>query len=616
MKLAFIYPPFFHKKFNENLPTVDDEFGIFPHIGFGYVAAVAKPTGAECRLFDAAATKLPYEDILQQVTDYNPDLLCFSAHALQTFRDMQDWAQRLRRDTGLPVLTGGYEAKIYPFEIMEHDCFDYLCCGEALTSIPPFLEAFEKGQGYEKAPDLLYRSNGEVLKTPPAPHLPFGEHPAPDRSIFPNHLYYSHVSQRKNFTIAMSEVGCPYPCSFCSMRYTGFDGRTPEQVVDEMEFERKNHDIREFDWFDPVMLFDRQRSLGIARETQRRRLDVIWSTRARVDNLSFHRTEGEPDEELISELAAGGCRRLFLGIESGDDQVLANMKKRQVIKHQKKVLDCLVAHGIRPLGFFMVGAPGDTVETVKKTISFATSLPLEYAQFTLTMVKPHTELEKDYIVEATGVDYWREYIRGTVEERLLPTPWTELTRAQQEKLARYAYLRFYWRPRYVWRMIRRIESFEELLRYVRVAIQLAMRPLRPENPDNVSIFSRICRSGMAFAEACLAVLNRGARHPVAAYGGGLRGAIRLARHEWTRSGTREEVAAPGLNAEMASGNGRAVRPIDPSAVPDRYVPLSTGVVGIPPGQRKKIEAPADARAQDGSSAEKPESGAPTCCSKA
>jgi radical SAM superfamily enzyme YgiQ (UPF0313 family) len=585
MRLAFVYPPFFHKKFNENLPTVDDEFGIFPHIGFGWVAAAAKPTGAEVRLFDAAAARLSYDQVLRLVQEFNPDVLCFAAHALQTFRDMLVWAQRMKQDTGLPILVGGYEAKVYPFEIMEHGCFDFVCCGEALTFIPPFLDAFQNGKGYERVPDLVYRRNAQATFTMAAPHLPFREHPAPDRSIFPNHLYYSHVSQRKNFTIGMSQVGCPYPCSFCSMRYTGFDARTAQQVVDEMEHDNRVNGIREFDWFDPVLLFDRQRALDMAKEMQRRKLDVVWSTRTRVDTLSFHRTDGEPDEELIAELAASGCRRLFLGLESGDDGVLANMKKRQEVKNQKKVLDCVVAHGIRPLGFFMVGAPGDTIQTVKKTIRYACTLPLEYAQFTLTMLKPHSELEHKYIVPATGVDYWREYVRGTVEERLLPTPWTDLTRAQQEKLARRAYLRFYLRPGYIWRVIRRIESSEELVRYVRVALQLAIRPVRPENPERISLIRRVARTGMAFAEACLAALNYGARHPVKAYGGGIRGAWRMAQHEWVRSGTKEEVAAPGALDHMAKAQGLPKR-LDAFDGPDHYVPISTGALGVLPRHRK------------------------------
>ncbi|MCZ7583532.1 MAG: B12-binding domain-containing radical SAM protein [Deltaproteobacteria bacterium] len=327
MRFALIYPPFYHKKFNENLPTTDDEFGLFPHIGFGWVSAMAKRAGWDVRLFEAACMKVPYEQVLAEVQAYNPDLLGFAGHATQTFRDMLVWARRFKRDMRLPVVVGGYECKAYPYEIFEHECFDYLCVGEAVTFVEPFLRAFEKGTDYDKVPDLLYRENGNVKRTFDAPHVPYTEHPFPDRSIFPNDAFYSMVSQRKNFTIGMSEVGCPYPCTFCSMRHTGFEGRTAEQLVDELENCVNDHGIHEIDFFDPIMLFDRQRILDFAAEVKRRKPDIIWSCRARVDNLSFHRSDRGPDEELIEALAESGCRRIFFGIESGDEQVLKNVKK-------------------------------------------------------------------------------------------------------------------------------------------------------------------------------------------------------------------------------------------------------------------------------------------------
>ena len=582
MKIALIYPPFFHKKFNENLPTVDDEFGLFPHLGFGWVASAVKLAGHQARLFDAAASKCSYETVLAEVKEYNPDLLGFAAHATQTFRDMLLWARYFKRDTGLPALVGGHEAKIYPQEIMEHACFDYLCAGEAITFMEPFLAAFQRGYGFEKVPDLYHRVGGHVVKTFDGKRLPFREHPLPDRSIFKNELYYSHVSQRHNFTIGMSEVGCPYPCSFCSIRRTGYDARTPEQVADEIELCIHEHGIHEIDWFDPIMLFDRQRAIGIAQEIKRRKLDIIWSTRCRLDSLTFRQQGGAVDEELIRELSEGGCRRLFFGLESGDEEVLKNVHKTINFKNTKRVLDCCAAHGIRPLGFFMIGNPGETKQTVERTIQFACSLPLDYVQFTLTMIKPHSELEQKYIVEALGFDYWREYIRGTVKEMLLPTPWTNLTRAQIERLARRAYLKFYLRPRYMWRMIRKIESLEEFFRYARVAFQLMARPLRPKRIKKVGWPRRGIRFVAAFIDGALAAMNHGARHPVASFGGGLRGAWRFALYELRRAATDEDLGAPGGARDeeiMAPDAGKQIRWLNAFAGPDRYVPVSTGALG-------------------------------------
>lgn len=581
MKIALVYPPFFHKKFNENLPTVDDEFGLFPHIGFGWVAAAVKEAGHDVKLFDAAASKCHYEKVLADVKNYNPDMLGFAAHAIQTFRDMLLWAIKFKADTNLPILVGGYEAKAYPAEIMEHPCFDFLCSGEAATFMGPFLEAFENGKDYDKVPDLFYRKNRHLHKTYDAPHMPFRQHPHPDRSIFNNELYYSHVSSRRNFTVGMSEVGCPYPCTFCTMRHTGFDARTPQQIADEMQECVERYNIHEIDWFDPVMLYDRRRIIDLSGELKRRKLDIIWSTRTRVDSLSFRHPGGKIDVELLRALADSGCKRLFFGIESGDDQILKNIRKASQVDHMKKILDAIVAHGIRPLGFFMIGNPGETKESAYKTIAYAKSLPLDYAQFSITIMKPHTELEKDNFEALERINYWREYIRGTVEECVLPTPWTQLNRAELEALTRRAYLHFYARPRYIWRMITRIESFGELLRYVRVFFQLLLRPIRPQQGKKMFLLTKGARSVLAFLEGVIAAVHQGARHPVAAYGGGLKGAWELAKREWKRSTTLEDLPAPGHVQEdlFTVDLNKKIEKREQFDQPTRYIPVSSGALG-------------------------------------
>jgi len=561
VKLALVYPPFYAKPFNENLPTVDDEFGLFPHIGFGWVARGAKAAGWQVKLWDAPAEKKSLERVLREVTRWGPDLVGFSAHACQTIRDLYAWSRPFREKTRIPLLVGGYEAKVYPHEILEQGAFDFLCGAEGHLFLPEFLRAFERGGGYEEVPDLVFRRRGEVAHTFPGQRPRFRDYPTPDRTIFENQLYYSHISQRRSFTIGMSEVGCPYPCSFCCMRQSGWDARSADQVVDEMA-ECAALGIREIDWFDPLMLHDRERALAIAREVKRRKLDLIWSCRSRVDSLSFHASSRRPDQELIEALAEGGCRRIYFGIESGDDQVLKHMMKGQAVSRQlEQTLRAVEEAGISALGFFILGAPGDTLASVRRTVDFSLSLPLTYAQYQIAVIKPHTELERRHVVEELGVDYWREYVAGRIGEYLLPTPWTSLERSELEALARQAYLRFYTRPRYVASMLRKLQSREELRRYLRVAAQLSLRPLRPRNA--VSVSARAGRAALTFAEALLTLLSPGARHGVFARGGGLRGAFGLARDE-----ARRRERDPTLTRERVHELGAQATP--PADIPSRY----------------------------------------------
>ncbi|MCK9461234.1 MAG: B12-binding domain-containing radical SAM protein [Proteobacteria bacterium] len=531
MKLALVYPPFYHKAFNENLPTVDDEFGVFPYIGYGYVAREALSAGWQVKLFDAAADGTGYAGTLAGLRGFDPDLLAFPAHAAQTFRDVLRFAERLKADTGLPALVGGYETAYYPREIMSHACFDFMCHGSVSPFLPELLSAFERGRGYEKVPGLAYRADGALVFNPQRDEVPFDRLPSPTREIFDNGLYWSHVSQRKNYTVGMSSVGCPFSCDFCSMRRTGFVARSAEAVFEEMAAARRAHEIREFDWFDPVMLHDKGRVTELADRLIAGKLDVIWSTRTRLEPLLESRRSGRVDERFIARLAESGCRRLFIGIESASTEILSGIHKELDVTPARDVIAALRDHGIMALGFFMIGNPGETRQTAMETIRFARSLPLDYAQFSMTTMKPHTALEKIHMERALGMDYWREVMLGRADERPLPAPWTDLTRAEIEALTKRACLLFYSRPEYILRILREVENPAELAKYVRVALQLALRPVARKAGRELRV-GRAARAVLTFLEAALATsTRRTARHSARAHGEGLRGAIGLALEE-------------------------------------------------------------------------------------
>jgi len=531
MKLALVYPPFYHKPFNENLPTVDDEFGVFPYISYGYVAREALSAGWRVRLFDAAADGLGYEATRDEIRRFDPDLLAFPAHAAQTFRDMLRYAQRLKADTGLPILVGGYETGYYPREIMSHGCFDYMCHGAVSPFLPEFLLAFERGRGYGRVPGLVYRAGDELAFNPRRDEVPFDRLPIPTREIFDNGLYWSHVSQRRSYTVGMSSVGCPFACDFCCMRETGFAPRSAGVVFEEMATASQAHGIREFDWFDPVMLQDKPRITELADRLIEGRLDLIWSARTRIEPLLESRRSGRVDERFIARLAESGCRRLFVGIESASPEILRGIHKGLDVTPAREVFQALRDHGIMVLGFFMIGSPGETRRTAMRTIRFARSLPLDYAQFSMTTMKPHTALEEEHMERALGMDYWREYVRGRVDERPLPAPWTDLTRDEIEALTKRAYLLFYSRPEYIMRIVREVETPAELAKYVRVALQLVLRPVARRIGRELP-GGGLARAALTFVEAALATSSRRtARHSARVHGDGLRGALGLALEE-------------------------------------------------------------------------------------
>jgi radical SAM superfamily enzyme YgiQ (UPF0313 family) len=233
--------------------------------------------------------------------------------------------------------------------------------------------------------------------------------------------------------------------------------RTAEKTADEIEECYKKYGIREIEFFDPLFTFNKQRVIDISRQIKTRNLDIIWACRSRVDTM---------DEELLNEMKSGGCKRIYYGIESGCQEILNASRKGITLDRIKRIVDLTKDKGILVLGFFLIGAPGDTMETASNTIDFALSLNLDYAQFHKTIAKPGTILY-DQVKEATGRDYWREYILGLAQEERLPSPWTSLSEKDIEALTVKAYRRFYFRPLRLGKIILGINSFDEFSRYMR-----------------------------------------------------------------------------------------------------------------------------------------------------
>jgi radical SAM superfamily enzyme YgiQ (UPF0313 family) len=197
----------------------------------------------------------------------------------------------------------------------------------------------------------------------------------------------------------------------------------------------------------------KERTIAICRQMRRRKLDILWACRSRVN----------VDEETLREMSAAGCGRIYYGIESGSQEILDRVNKGITLDMVRSTIKKTKRYGMKALGFFLVGAPGETEETVKETVRFAKSLDLEYVQFSKCLAKPLTPLWRG-LMEETGKDYWREWILGNETDRPLARPWTDLTNEQVDRLAKWAYVKYHSRPSFLVKSTLRVRSFAEFKR--------------------------------------------------------------------------------------------------------------------------------------------------------
>ena len=463
MKLALVHIPFGHRRFSENLKVVDEEFILSPPIILAYVAAIAEQAGHRVEIVEAHARRLTVEQAANAVERMGADAICARLD-VYGFQQSISWLRRLKAITGLPVIAGGIAVTDYPADVMTREEIDYAIIGEAVGRLPRLLRALEWG---ESIPDDLdgvaYRDGGRVIINPPRGEaVPFDDYPLPARHLLPNHLYRSFVSQRRNFTIMLTSTGCPFKCVYCAIVPLKVRARDPERVVEEIEHCVKEHGVREIDFFDATFFLHRDRSMVLMDLIRRRKLDLEWTCRSRVDVV---------DDELLASARAAGCRMIYYGIESGSHAILHNVRKQTNTDQIREAMLATRRQGIRTLGFLMVGNPGETRGTIRQTIRFARGLKLDYVQICRTIAKPGTELDQR-LQEETGEDYWAQFIRGERGEERLPMPWIDMPQDQLEHELKRAYYSFYFRPAYILRTLRQTRSREELERYIKVGLRM------------------------------------------------------------------------------------------------------------------------------------------------
>ncbi len=471
MRVGLVFNPFTYKLHEENLRIVQRYFGLFPPLSLGWVAAIAERAGHAVTIVDARTLELSKEETLDRLRQFKPDILGFMMTTYM-FRETLEWIRFLKDRLQIPVMVGGYNLRVYPTESVTPPEIDFGCVNSALYTVPALLRELEAQRRFADVPGLAYKDSGKIIVTDSVQE-DFNDYPFPARHLLPNEMYAEFPTERKNFTVMVTSKGCPRGCLFCEAGRTSYNPRRPELVIAEMEECYHKYGIREIDVFDYEFIIDRKRAHRIMDLMIERKLDLTWACRARIDSAT-------PD--LLEKMKKAGCARIYFGIESGDEKTLNELNKGITPQQVRQTIGVCKDMGIKALGFFLVGVPGETRESIKRLVKFAKSLDLEYVQFSKVTAKPLTPLWKD-LVQQSGYDYWREYILGNAEEAPLPRPWTQLTNDEIDELAKWAYVKYHSRPSFLLKSVFNVRSFDEFRRKFFAFIEMVFHQEKTSKAD-------------------------------------------------------------------------------------------------------------------------------------
>jgi radical SAM superfamily enzyme YgiQ (UPF0313 family) len=261
--------------------------------------------------------------------------------------------------------------------------------------------------------------------------------------------------------------GCPHGCTFCLwpqvMHGRKIRLRSPEKVVDEIE-----HDIQlcprvarggEFFFEDDTFTLVKSNAIAICEEILRRGLKITFSVNARTDTA---------DKELFKLLKRAGCRELLVGFESGDDDVLTRMKKKEPVDDARIFMDLSREAKLDVHGCFVFGLPGETERTIETTIEFALELGLHTVQFSGAVPYPGTRYF-DYCKEQglLRADRWDAWLEDGEQAAVIDYP--GLSKDTIKEAIDRGLKRFYFRPAYMINFLLQTRSRSDLYRKLRGA---------------------------------------------------------------------------------------------------------------------------------------------------
>jgi len=389
-------------------PLNDKSIFRFPPLGLGYIASYLKQHNISVDLVDC--TFLSQEKALEKVRRSNPKIIGIYSMFSMKHQALQ-MAKLLREDCEL-LVAGGPLPTLNPEEFLR--CFDVVVVGEGEETMLELVSRVEKNADFSGVKGIAYKKQGKIKLNPPRELIQnLDSIPFPAREHFDNQAYKDHYSKKFGYTITsmITSRGCPFNCDFCSQPIFGnrFRTRSPTNIVDEIE--TVLHLGYERIWFaDDCFTLNRRRLINICDEILRRDIKIEWECLSRVDTI---------DREMAEKMKKAGCIRVFFGIESGNDKVLALMKKKVTTKQAKRAVYTAKLSGIQVGAFFILGYPGETDETILDTVRFASSLPLDYLSFTLPYPIPGTPLY-ERVKNRMVMDDWKEPKRvRLVEHKLL-----------------------------------------------------------------------------------------------------------------------------------------------------------------------------------------------------
>ncbi len=389
MKVLLINPP------QTFYPGSDLPAGNLP-IGLMYIAAVLQRANVQVEILDAffvgsdfeqtgevVTVGLTYSQLVEEIRRRKPDVVgiagpftCQIGNAVETSKAAKE------ANPDLPVVLGGPHVTLVPKQFLQENLtVDIAVVGEGEYTMLEIAQYFEGKMQLSEINGIAYRQNDEVTVNPSRPflvnldELPYPAYDLVDMEQYLNPKKIGYRSFQNRAVSMITSRGCPFNCCFCAVHLhmgQGFRAHSSKYVLDHIQYVVDKYKVKNVFFEDDNLTLDVNRFEAICDGIIERKLKIGWETPngVRADCLNLN---------LLKKMKRSGCKSVFIGVESGDQQILdkvicKSLDLDRVVEFAKNSREI----GLKTGAFYIIGFPGETKKDMQKTVNFALRLKRDY----------------------------------------------------------------------------------------------------------------------------------------------------------------------------------------------------------------------------------------------
>jgi anaerobic magnesium-protoporphyrin IX monomethyl ester cyclase len=417
-----------------------------PPLGLAYIAGAMREAGYHrVGILDANLSRDQFSDIKKTLAADPPDIvgLSLTTPVFEISLEISRMLKRLR--PGTKIIFGGVHPTLFPADVAGRESVDYAVFGEGERTAVELIRALERKSDPEGLPGVAFKKDGRVIVNAPRPLVEnLDDLPLPAYDLLPVRRYSNPQAAHAPLGMMLTSRGCPFPCIFCDnhvvlgKRYRAYSA---PRIIEEWRILVRDFGVKEIMFKESDFTLDRERVREFCALLMREPKKIFWTCNGHI---------GLTDQALLRDMRRAGCRLIQYGVESGDQRILDTLKKGITIPQVIETFRLTRQAGIKTVANVMIGNPGDTRETIARTIALTKRIKADFANIQFCAPFPGTELY--------GLAAANKWFLGDGDPLRLRTDScsmnaTNIPTPELQGMLKKAYRSFYLRPAYIGRRI-------------------------------------------------------------------------------------------------------------------------------------------------------------------